>query len=235
MDPQQAFVANEFDSYRNSYAQTINNAIGFGPLRVDRFVRAKATDLSQRVVRHFGDRKSLSVVDIGCGIGQYHPLISESFGQITGVDVSTEAVARARELNPFVDYHTYDGATLPFANGEFDVAFAVCVLHHVPVDAWGRFVSEMRRVVKAGGLCFLYEHNPNHPLTKRVVSRCPFDANAVLLKPAASLNLFMKAGFETVDVDHILTIPTISGMPKRIDRALSVFRFGTQYCLQALR
>ena len=53
----------------------------------------------------------------------------------------------------------------------------------------------------------VFEHNPKNPLTMRVVNRCPFDRDAVLLKSAETVRLFEQAGFEAVERRYILTIP----------------------------
>jgi hypothetical protein len=48
-------------------------------LTVDFFVRAKAKHLKRAVEAHFGPGRARSVLDVGCGIGQYNPLIADSF------------------------------------------------------------------------------------------------------------------------------------------------------------
>jgi SAM-dependent methyltransferase len=233
MDPQQEAIAREFDSYRNSYEETVNEAIGFTPFKVDFFVRAKAEHLKRAVDAHFGAGSEVSILDVGCGVGQYHGLIRDRFSRISGVDVSTEAIDRARGVNPGVDYHAYPGDRLPFDDGAFDCAYAICVLHHVPVPQWESFVAEMRRVLRPGGLALLFEHNPRNPLTMKAVNDCPFDRDAVLVKPERARQLFEHAGFGDIAVEHILTIPAVSGLPKAVDRLAGHLHFGTQYCLSA--
>ena len=49
-----------------------------------------------------------------------------------GVDVEEGVVEKAKKNNPSVTYNKYDGKTLPFENGSFDMAFAINVMHHVP-------------------------------------------------------------------------------------------------------
>ena len=44
------------------------------------------------------------------------------------------------------------------------------------------FVADMVRVTRPGGLVCVIEHNPLNPLTRLAVNRCPFDADAVLLR-----------------------------------------------------
>ena len=75
------------------------------------------------------------------------------------MDTAEEAVARAAQANPAVRYHAYGGARLPYTDGRFDFAFAICVAHHVPPPQRASFVAELGRVVRPGGLVALFEHN----------------------------------------------------------------------------
>ena len=100
---------------------------------------------------------------------------------MTGIDVSERSVDYARRHNPGVRYDTYPGGRLPYDDNAFDVAFTSCVMHHVPVPQWGEFVGEMNRVIRPGGIAVVFEHNPWNPVTSRIVSTCPIDADAVLL------------------------------------------------------
>ena len=109
-----------------------------------------------------------------------------------------------------MSYDVYDGATLPYSDGCFDLAFAICVVHHVPPRLWNVFASEMRRVLKPAGLALVFEHNPRNPLTMRVVNSCPFDADAVLLRNETAEALLSTAGFSrsTADLFCLFPLPT---------------------------
>src|SRR5690606_175155 len=102
-------------------------------------------------------------------------------GTITGCDVSEKSVERARRENGYARYDTSASDVLPYADGQFDIALTVCVMHHVPPTRWQAFLREMRRVVRPGGIAVVIEHNPFNPLTRLAVARCAFDADAVLL------------------------------------------------------
>ena len=78
------------------------------------------------------------VVDVGCGRIGLRAL--EPGLEITGVDL----VARPDYPGPFVQADASDG--LPFADGEFDLAYCSSVIEHVAPDRRARFASEVRRV-----------------------------------------------------------------------------------------
>ena len=78
----------------------MNDAIAFSRLKVDYFTRVKADYLLDLITDHFGDTKQASVLDVGCGVGNIHKLLSDQVGPITGVDVSKASIEKARERNP---------------------------------------------------------------------------------------------------------------------------------------
>jgi ubiquinone/menaquinone biosynthesis C-methylase UbiE len=229
MDPQQRAIAEDFDQYRETYDQAVNKAIAFSGLTVDKFTIAKARDLLRLITSNFDSPQNVRVLDVGCGIGNYHPQLSSAVGSITGVDVSQACIERARSRNPAVAYDVYDGERLPYADGSFSVAYCVCVVHHVPPASWQRFTSELARVVKPGGMVVVYEHNPWHPLTRKVVSDCAFDRDAVLIAMPAMRDLLRKAGCLKVSTRSILTLPPGHAVFERLDGLFSLLPFGSQY------
>lgn len=222
-------VASEFDSYRDSYSETVNKALIVPGLDVDYFTRVKAEMLLDIVRQHFGGTDGVSLLDVGCGVGNYHPLLIGRVGRLTGVEISQGSIDTARLANPDVNYVAYDGDTLPFGDGAFDAAYAICVVHHVPPASWTRFFKELHRIVRPGGLAMIFEHNPANPLTRRVVDRCPFDRDAVLLPRRQTHRLLRDAGFQAAAPRTILTIPSFGPVTRAIDRALGAAPFGAQY------
>jgi ubiquinone/menaquinone biosynthesis C-methylase UbiE len=221
---------NEFDAYRTTYVDTVNGSISFSGLDLDFFARAKAARLLDLLKKHFGQIGGLSGLDVGCGVGTYHGLLEGQVGRLTGVDTSAECLEEARSNHPMQSYSHYDGGRLPFADGQFDFSYAICVMHHVPKPQWALFAIEMVRVTRRGGLVMLFEHNPYNPLTRRAVSNCVFDANAVLLTRREASRYFMAAGLRGVTGRYILTLPTVSGMLGIVDNFLgAMLPIGAQY------
>ena len=229
MDPQQRAIAEEFDRYDNSYDDAVNRAISFSGQKVESFSRAKADDLLRTIAAHFNSPRRLSLLDVGCGIGNYHPLLAPFVGSVSGVDVSGACIAKAKVRNPSVSYAAYNGDHLPYPDQQFDVTFCTCVLHHVPPERWPQFVGEMYRVTRAGGLLVVYEHNPKNLLTRKVVRDCAFDRDAVLLTMAQTGQLLTAAGCTNVATRSILTLPPIGGFVERLDGLFAKLPLGSQY------
>lgn len=229
MDPQQRSVAEEFDAYKTSYRDTVNASLSFTGLDVDFFTRVKADYLRDLLAAHFPDPGGIDLLDVGCGVGNYHRLLQPHVGTLTGVDVSSECVLQAASENPGIRYDSYDGARLPYGDASFDAAFTICVMHHVPPGNWPGFVAEVLRVLRPGGLFAVFEHNPLNPLTMRVVNRCPFDRDAVLLRSGQTSELLKGAGFADVAARFILTVPAANALLRRLDLVLGRLPFGAQY------
>lgn len=229
MDPQQRAIAEEFDQYDQTYDLAVNRAIAFSGQKVEAFTRAKAEDLLRTIVSNFDCPSQLGVLDVGCGIGNYHPFLIPVVGSVSGVDISRACIAKAQERNPAVSYSVYDGDRLPYTDKQFDVTFCVCVLHHVPPDRWQKFVNEMRRVTRNGGLVIAYEHNPKHLLTRKVVRDCEFDRDAVLLTMAQTRELLTNAGCSKVTTRSILTLPPAGRLVEKLDKLFAKLPFGSQY------
>jgi SAM-dependent methyltransferase len=122
-------------------------------------------DLSVRAVRALVDgpgvMDDLSVLDVGTGAADIPLALVRASGpwqsiHVTAVDSRKEVVDAARRLAPavarsdFVTLAVADGRSLPFADGEFDVAHASMVIHHLEPDEATLFLRELRRVVRIG-------------------------------------------------------------------------------------
>lgn len=219
----------QFDAYAGSYDAAVNQSLAFLGVKVDYFTRVKAAFLLDLLEDHFGETRTLGVLDVGCGVGNSHPLISDPIASLAGVDVSAACIEQAALRNPAGDYRHYDGLHLPFGDGQFDAVTTTCVMHHVPPQQWGAFVAEMKRVTRPGGLGVVFEHNPLNPLTRRVVSNCEFDEDAVLLRQAEVRSLLSQAGFRDVSSRAILSIPSSGRFLRRLDLLLGRLALGAQY------
>jgi SAM-dependent methyltransferase len=226
----------DFDEYEDSYREEVEESISFAGGNLDHFTAAKAdvlVDLAGTVV---GPPESLSFLDLGCGPGETDAFLEGRVAALTGVDVAAKAVESARARNPWAEYrHVEAGAELPFASGSFDVCFAICVFHHVPVGERPALVAEMSRVCKPGGLVALFEHNPYNPLTRRAVSRCVFDEDAELLRRGETAALLREAGLDTVSGRYIVFFTRSSPLRGWIERRLGWLPLGAQYAVAGRR
>ena len=218
-----------FDSYDKSYGSVVQSSIDFSGLPHSFFLSAKAELIRERVAQHFGAGAKPDGLDVGCGLGTFHPLVRSAFGRFCGADVSASCIAQARASNRDVDYADYDGAHLPYDDRSFDFVSAICVMHHVPPAQWQNFTREMWRVLQPGGLLCVIEHNPLNPLTRLAVARCEFDRDAVLLRVGQTQRLMDGAGLRNVHSRYFLLLPSAAAPFRRIERLFGSVPLGAQY------
>lgn len=92
------------------------------------------------------------LLDIGCSGGTFtNELSKKCKANITGVDISPEAIEYAKATYPHIDFMVHDAhqAQLPYADQSFDTVTLLEVLEHLlnPVE----ILQEMKRLVKKDG------------------------------------------------------------------------------------
>ena len=142
------------------------------------------------------DPRQMRVLEIGCGAGRITRALSETFGEVHGVDVSGEMVDLARRAladRPGVHVYKNNGMDLSvLPDLEFDFAFSCIVFQHIPSRAIiENYVREVHRVLRPGALfkfqvqgCAEIETSPDDtwlgaPITDqeavRMAERCGFE------------------------------------------------------------
>lgn len=95
-------------------------------------------------------------LDFGCGVGRLTRAWASWFSECVGVDVSSEMVSRARELNRGFSnckFIANDSDNLPFSDCAFDFVSSFIVLQHLRSERQIlRFVAEFVRVLRPGGV-----------------------------------------------------------------------------------
>jgi SAM-dependent methyltransferase len=225
-----------FDRYTDSYRDAVEESISFAGGDVARYVGAKARTLVDLAGRRIGDPATLRALDVGCGPGETDAFLEGDFAALHGVDLSEPMVEVAAERNPWATYSAYkEGDPLPYEDDAFDVSFAICVFHHVPVDARPALVREMSRVTRRDGLVVIFEHNPWNPLTRKAVRDCPFDEDARLLSRHATTRLIAGAGLACLESPYIIFFPREGPRLERIERRLGWLPIGAQYYVAGRR
>jgi SAM-dependent methyltransferase len=95
-----------------------------------------------------------SLLDAGCGTGGFLAWAAETgaFQRLAGLDVSSEAIALARQQVPQAELRVASLAAIPFESESFDVVVANDVLQHVDEAELRRALDEVRQVLVPSGL-----------------------------------------------------------------------------------
>jgi SAM-dependent methyltransferase len=170
------------------------------------------------------------VLDFGCGAGGAMPHLVGIPGveSVTGVDVSQalldEAARRhASSRTSFVHTSRFDAA------GAMDLAHTNGVFHHIAPGERAEALAFVRRSLRAGGLFSFWENNPWNPGTRWVMSRIPFDRDAIMLSAAEARRLLRAGGFDVVATDYLFIFPRALRWLRPLEPFLASLPLGAQY------
>jgi phosphatidylethanolamine/phosphatidyl-N-methylethanolamine N-methyltransferase len=130
---------------------------------------APVYDYTFGLIASVGRRKSIahingrsgSVLEVGVGTGLSLPRFGRHL-EITGIDLSPEMLAKARErvaelgLNNVRGVHEMDASSLAFPDGAFNTVVAMYLITVVPEPV--RVMRELERVCAPGGEVILVNH-----------------------------------------------------------------------------
>jgi SAM-dependent methyltransferase len=102
------------------------------------------------------------LLDVGCGIGGAARYFAEHYrAHVTGIDLTkdfvdaAESLSKRLKLQDMVEFHTGSALDLPFPDASFDGAY---IFHAgMNISDKARLFSQIRRVIKAGGMFAVYE------------------------------------------------------------------------------
>ena len=99
-----------------------------------------------RLLDRLNITRGSKVLDVACGAGGWLKVCEGNGTKVSGVDLSSKAIALCRELMPDGDFYAQPAETLPFTDGRFDVITCLGSLEHF-VDPESS-LREMVRVAK---------------------------------------------------------------------------------------
>jgi SAM-dependent methyltransferase len=115
------------------------------------------------VMQSLSDQGVESVLDIGCGSGEFAVPLGARLPRLryVGVDVSTAAVRAAQDLSRPGAYVAMDAERLLFADASFDAVISLYALEHFTHPQ--QTLHEMARVLKPGGMLALLSISYDRP------------------------------------------------------------------------
>ena len=235
------------DAGREADKETVDKSVEFDRLarQYDELLHHPAREMFADSAGFFHQRKwemierlrldvaAAEWLDVGCGRGELLRCGAGRVRRAAGCDPSAEMLAAAAGLD--VRWQD-DPARLPYADASFDLLTAACVFHHLAPPEQAALAREMRRVVRAGGLVVMFEHNPFNPVTQWIVRAAPVDRGARLLTAGRARQLLAGAGLRADQTLYYLYLPErLYRRAAGLERALKRIPLGGQWALAARR
>lgn len=121
--------------------------------------RGREHAFRERIISLARLERGNSVLDIGCGTGTLAIAATRHVGPtgtVYGIDPSPQMIARASrkaaKAGADAVFELAVAEKLPFPDGRFDVVLSTLMLHHLPRNTRQQCATEIRRVLKPGGL-----------------------------------------------------------------------------------
>lgn len=128
-----------------------------------------------------------SLLDIGCGDGCLIHWVKSAVPQVSGVDLSEQAIAFARAFNPEVIFQCADIATI---TETYDCVTLIEVLEHIPDEQIRKFIGNVARLVKANGYLLVSVPTINVPLNKKHYRHYDLDLLKTTLEPCFEIEQY---------------------------------------------
>jgi len=224
----------DFDDYAIGYASALARGLSVSGESQDYFARGRVSHVAA-CLRQL-DIHAHSVLDFGCGIGTTTPLLLEylNVDAVIGTDESASAVVLAKER--------FGSARARFLSRDewkpqedIDLAYCNGVFHHILPEKRLAALQCIHRSLRPNGLFAFWENNPWNPGTRYVMSRIPFDRDAVLLSAPSARNLLQEGGFETIHTSFLFVFPRLLRWGRPLEKWLTKAPLGAQYMVLCRR
>lgn len=218
------FEPTNFDQFAGNYENILKNQLAFFESDRDYFSSYKVN-----LIGEFSTFSLVtSVLDFGCGVGLSLPFLARAFPEATvyATDLSEGSLDKVVKNYPFARCLKNEGLD----EYRFNLIFVSCVLHHVESCARVGLIKRLINLLSLNGLLFIFEHNPLNPLTRKIVSNCPFDDGVELLRYRETrLLIEQNESLDFLGGGHCLFFPYALKLFRPLEKWLRWLPLGGQY------
>lgn len=220
----------DFDNYSYDYTEILRENLGRFGQDIAYYAEYKLKIILKNTVS-----EPKRILDYGCGIGRHIPFFVKYFpnAEIWGCDISEQSLKAAEKLNPNQNFFSLNLCDFTARKEFFDLILVSNVFHHIRSEMR---MDEMRKVkgfLKPCGELFVFEHNPYNPVTRHIVNACPFDFDAMLLKPSEMKSVLIKNRVNIVKKRYCLFFPAALKRFQCLEAFWGLIPMGGQYYFHA--
>ena len=211
------------------YESMLNKGISLSGENMSFFINGRL----KAVLSHLSslDKKVNRVLDFGCGLGFATRQLADAFpgASIVGVDTSEGALASARRNNggECIKYLTLSEFEADVES--YDLCYVNGVFHHIPIQERESAIKLIANHLAPQGLLYLFENNPWNPGARLVMSRIPFDRDAIMLSVLETERLAASADLVPLERSSLFFFPKVLSVFRPLEFLLSPTLLGAQY------
>lgn len=229
-----------FDHYADEYYEALQRGLAVSGDGSEFFAQTRLRYLKRRLVQYsYSPRTAL---DFGCGVGTAakHLIKELSVQRVLGVDPSSRSIDFAKQQHQ--GCVTDEEQKIRFEllshykpNADVDLVFCNGVFHHIAVDDRPKAMSTIASSMIKGGVFALWENSPFSLPARYVMSRIPFDRDAVMVWPSEARSLIRSAGLKVIGTEYYFIFPAFLKCLRFTESMLCRFPLGAQYMVLAVK
>lgn len=216
----------QFDQFADNYQQVLDRTVAPSGENSAYFAAYKARYLSRVLSQSFSGK----ALDFGCGVG----LLSASLNallpglRVDGFDVSHDSISKVDHNLKIQGHFT---STVTDLGHDYRLIVVANVMHHIAPRERQEVIQELAERLVPGGILAIFEHNPRNPITRWVVNHCPFDDDAILLRPDEAWGYLSRAKLRVIRRDYIVFMPRFLALLRLLEPWLAWLPMGAQYAI----
>ncbi|HWA85165.1 MAG TPA: class I SAM-dependent methyltransferase [Opitutus sp.] len=218
-----------FDSYADDYEAALNRGLSLTGETRDYYAERRVEFIAS-YCRRLGLLTD-SVCDFGCGTGDTLPLLHRALGaqRLIGLDPSARSLSTARTRHNLANVELATPAAFDSAASECNIVYCNGVFHHIPPSDRRAVARQILALLRPGGYWFFWENNPFNLGTRWLMSRIPFDRDAIMLVPREARRLGEEVGAIWVETTFHFYFPRLLRPLRKAERWFLRIPLGGQY------
>ncbi len=226
--------SSEFDQYATNYEAALQQGLSVSGESADHFARRRVEWLSFRLNQMAPAMAIQRAMDFGCGtgnsVGHLQSILQAE--HVVGIDASVQSLVQARERYSEAQATFFTSEEYPTKEA-IDLAYCNGVFHHIPIAIRPQVMRYIFDAIKPDGIFAFWENNPWNPGTRIVMSRIPFDRDAITLSIPTAKRMLIDSGFSIERVDSCFYFPKMLAWLRWLEPSLARFPLGAQYLIVA--